>query len=409
MKSLKDIKSDFPIFDNNPNIVYLDSGATSQKPKSVLKVEKEYYETLNANPYRGSYKLSMDSTEIYNNSRHKVAQFINARFDEEIIFTKNATEALNLIAYSYGMDNVKKDDSIVISIMEHHSNLVPWQKVSKVKEATLKYLYINKNFEIEDSEIEEKITSDTKVVGIVSVSNALGTINNIEKILKKAHSVGAVVVVDISQSIAHYEFDVQKTDADFVVFSGHKMFSSYGIGVLYGKKELLENMSPFLMGGDMIEYVYEQTTTFAELPNKFEAGTQNVDGAISLASAIDYIKSIGYENIQEHERELLNYTIEKLKELPYISLLCSSNIENISSVISFNINGVHPHEVSSILDSKGICIRSGNHCAQPLMRYLGIDSTCRISFSVYNTKEDIDKLIDAIKYAYSIFEKYINR
>ena len=407
MKSISKIKSEFPIFDNNKNIVYLDSGATSQKPKIVIESVKNYYEKSNAKPYRGAYQLSVDSTEVYNNARNKVAKFLNAKFDEEIIFTKNATESLNLIAYSYGLDNIKENDDIVISIMEHHSNLVPWQKIAKIKSANLKYLYINDNFEIENSEIEKKITEKTKIVGITHVSNAIGTINDIETIIKKAHSVGAVVIVDISQSIAHFPFDVQKTDADFVVFSAHKMFGAFGIGVLYGKKDLLDNMSPFLMGGDMIEYVYEQSTTFAPLPNKFEAGTQNVSGAVALSNAIDFIYDIGYENIEKHDREILNYAFEKLNKLPYINLLCSKNINHISSVISFNIKGVHPHDVSSLLDSKGICIRSGNHCAQPLMRYLGIDSTCRISFSVYNSKDDIDKLIDGIKYIYSIFEKYI--
>lgn len=407
MKLENEIRSDFPIFDYQKEIVYLDSGATSQKPKAVLEAEQNYYETFNANPYRGAYNLSVESTAIYDKSRHKVAEFLNAKHSEEIIFTKNATEALNLIAYSYGLENIEKDDEIVLSIMEHHSNIVPWQKVAKTKHVTLKYLYINDNYEIDDSEIEDKITSKTKIVGIVSVSNVLGTINNIDKIIQKAHSVGAIVIVDISQSIAHFPFDVQKTDADFVVFSGHKMFAPLGIGVLYGKKDLLDKMTPFLMGGDMIEYVYEQTATFAELPNKFEAGTQNVGGAVGLASAIDYIKSIGYEQIIEHDRTLITYAIHKLKELPYIKLFCTNNINHLSSVISFNINGVHPHDVSSILDSKGICIRSGNHCAQPLMRYLKTDSTCRISFSIYNTKEDIDKLISALESVYQVFEKYI--
>lgn len=409
MKSIYDIKKDFQIFDNQKKIVYLDSAATSQKPKQVLETIKNYYDNTNANPYRGAYRLSVDSTAIYNDARHKVAKFLNAECDEEIIFTKNATEALNLLAYSYGIDNVGENDEIVLSIMEHHSNLVPWQNVAKIKNAHLKYLYLSNNFEIDEDEIESKITPKTKVVGIVSVSNVLGTINNIEKIIQKAHSVGAVVIVDISQSIAHIPFDVQKFDADFAVFSGHKMFAPLGIGVLYGKKKLLEKMSPFLMGGDMIEYVYEQSTTFAELPNKFEAGTQNVGGAVGLAAAIDFIYSIGYEQIQKHDKELLHYAIEKLKQLPYVTLYCPKDEDKISSVISFNINGIHPHDVSTFLDADNICIRSGNHCAQPLMRYIGIDSTCRISFSVYNTKEDIDKLIKSIERIYGLFKKYIEK
>ena len=407
MDNLEKIKNQFPIFKNNSNIVYLDSGATSQKPQVVLDSMKEYYENSNSNPFRGAYQLSIKSTMQYNNARHTVANFINAENDEEIIFTKNATEALNLIAYSYGIDNLEKDDEIVLSIMEHHSNIVPWQKICKLKKSKLNYMYINENFELTDDEIENKITSKTKIVGIVSVSNVLGTVNDINKIIKKAHEVGAVVIVDISQSISHTKFDVQKSNADFVVFSAHKMYGPFGIGVLYAKKKILENMSPFLMGGDMIEYVYEQETTFAPLPNKFEAGTQNVGGAIGLESAIKFIESIGYENIKTYESKLIEYAYNKLKELSYITVYSTNNLENLSSVISFNINGVHPHDVASFLDAKNICIRAGNHCAQPLMRYLNIDSTCRISFSVYNTKDDIDKLVDALNFIYNKFKKYI--
>jgi len=408
MIDISKIKNDFPIFVKN-DIVYLDSAATSQKPKSVLDVSSNYYENNNANPFRGAYNLSIKSTEDYNNARKKVANFINAKYSEEIIFTKNATESLNLIAYSYGMDNLNENDEVVLSIMEHHSNIVPWQKVCKSKKAQLKYLYINENYEIDDEEIVNKITDKTKIVGIVSVSNVLGTINNIEKIIEKAHSIGAVVIIDISQSIAHQKFDVQKTDADFIVFSGHKMLAPFGIGVLYGKKEILENMSPFLMGGDMIEFVYEQDTTFAPLPNKFEAGTQNVGGAVGLATAIDYLETIGYSVIKKHEKELISYAYEKLSSLPYIKIYACKNLENVSSVLSFNIEGIHPHDIASFLDASNICIRAGNHCAQPLMRYLGIDSTCRISFSIYNSKEDIDKLILALDKIHAKFEKFINK
>ena len=276
-------KDDFPIL-KNKDIAYLDSGATAQKPMQVINATYEFYKNYNANVHRGAYSLSVEASEIYENTRAKIAKFINARHPEEIIFTKNATESLNLIAYSYGLENLKKDDEIVLSIMEHHSNLVPWQKVSKATDSSLKYMYINDNFELSDEEIESKITKNTKIVGITHVSNVLGTINNIEKIIKYAHKNGAIVVVDASQSIPHMRVDVQKLDADFLVFSGHKMLAPLGIGVLYGKKELLNKMTPFLMGGDMIEYVYEQETTFAPLPNKFEAGTQNVEGVIGLRS-----------------------------------------------------------------------------------------------------------------------------
>ena len=405
--SVNNFKKDFPIFENK-DIAYLDSGATTQKPTSVLEAIEKFYKNENANPHRGAYGLSIEATEIYENTRDKIAKFINAKHREEIIFSKNASESLNLIAYSYGLDNLKKDDEIVLSIMEHHSNLVPWQMVAKKTESKLNYMYINDNFEISDEEIETKITDKTKIVGITHVSNVLGTINNIEKIIKYAHKKGAIVVVDGSQSIPHMEIDVQKLDADFFVFSGHKMLAPLGIGILYGKKEILNKMNPFLMGGDMIEYVYEQETTFAPLPNKFEAGTQNVEGVIGLGAAIDYIRNIGYNKIQEIEKEVTSYARQELSKLEYLTLYLTPNEEKHSSVISFNIKGVHPHDVASILDSENVCVRSGNHCSQPLLRSMGIDSTCRASFYIYNTKEDVDKLVIALNKAYNMFKKYIN-
>ncbi len=401
------IKKDFPILENR-KITYLDSGATTQKPIQVIKAIEEFYKKYNANPHRGAYTLSMEATEKYEETRTKIAKFINSKHREEIIFSKNATESLNLIAYSYGMNNLKKDDEIVLSIMEHHSNLVPWQKVCKVTGSRLNYMYINDNFEISNEEIKSKITDKTKIVGITHVSNVLGTINNIKEIIKYAHKKGAIVIVDASQSIPHMKIDVQDLDVDFLVFSGHKMLAPLGIGVLYGKKELLNKMTPFLMGGDMIEYVYEQETTFAPLPNKFEAGTQNVEGVIGLGAAIDYIGNLGYDKIQEIEKQVVSYARQELSKLDFLTLYITPNEENHSSVISFNINGVHPHDVASILDTEGICVRSGNHCAQPLLRFLGIDSTCRASLYLYNTKEDVDKLVKALKKAYKMFEKYIN-
>ena len=400
------IKKDFPLLENE-NITYLDSGATTQKPIQVIKAVEEFYQKYNANPHRGAYSLSVEATEQYENTRTKIAKFINAKHREEIIFSKNATESLNLIAYSYGLDNLKKDDEVVISIMEHHSNLVPWQKMTKQTGSKLNYMYINENYEITDEEIENKITDKTKIVGITHVSNVLGTINNVKKIIKYAHKKGAVVIVDASQSIPHMKIDVQDLDADFLVFSGHKMLAPLGIGVLYGKREILNKMTPFLMGGDMIEYVYEQDTTFAPLPNKFEAGTQNVEGVIGLGAAIDYIENLGYDKIQEIEHEVILYARQELSKLDYLTLYTTPNEENHSSVISFNIKGVHPHDVASILDSEGVCVRSGNHCAQPLMRFLGVDSTCRASFYIYNTKEDVDKLVKALDRAYNMFKNYI--
>lgn len=403
-----DYKKDFPIFKNR-DIVYLDSAATTQKPKYVIDKLNEFYETLNANPHRGAYSLSMDATEAYESTREKISKFIGARYKEEIIFTKNASEALNLIAYSYGLENLLPDDEVVLSIMEHHSNLVPWQYVTRKTGSKLNYMYINKNYELEDCEIKNKITNKTKIVAITHISNVLGTVNKVKEIIKYAHKMGAIVVVDGSQSIPHMKIDVQDLNADFFVFSGHKMFAPLGIGVMYGKREILNKMQPFLMGGDMIEYVYEQKTTFAPLPNKFEAGTQNVEGVVGLGAAIDYIESIGYDKINKIEQELYNKAICELKKLDFIELYIPSNKENHSSVISFNVKGVHPHDVASILDSYGVCVRSGNHCAQPLLRYMGVDSTCRMSFSIYNTEDDILRLVISLKKAYNMFEKYLNK
>ena len=402
------IKKDFPIL-NERNITYLDSGATTQKPIQVINAIDEYYKTTNANVHRGAYSLSVEATAQYEKAREKVANFINSPSAEQVIFSKNATESLNLIAYSYGMEKLKKDNEIVLSIMEHHSNLVPWQKVAKTTGSKLNYMYINDEFEISDEEIESKITDKTKIVGITHVSNVLGTINNVKKIIKQAHKKGAIVIVDASQSIPHMKIDVQDLDCDFLVFSGHKMLAPLGIGVLYGKKQILNDMTPFLMGGDMIEYVYEQETTFAPLPNKFEAGTQNIEGVIGLAAAIDYIENIGYEKIAQIEDEVVSYAREELSKLDFLELYLTPNKQNHSTVISFNIKGVHPHDVASILDTYGVCVRSGNHCAQPLMRYLGIDSTCRASFYLYNTKEDVDKLVEALKKAYEMFKKYMKK
>ena len=403
-----DFKSDFPIFQNR-DITYLDSGATTQKPSYVIEKIDEFYKNMNANPHRGAYGLSIEATTAYEETRKKIADFIGAKSPEEIIFSKNASESLNLIAYSYGLNNLKGNDEVVLSIMEHHSNLVPWQYVTKKTNSILKYMYINDEFELSKEEIESKITSNTKIVAITHVSNVLGTINNVKEIIKYAHKKGAIVVVDGSQSIPHMKIDVKDLDADFFVFSGHKMFAPLGIGVLYGKKEILNKMNPFLMGGDMIEYVYEQETTFAPLPNKFEAGTQNVEGVIGLGAAIDYIQKIGYENIEKIESELVAYAREELKKLEFIKLYMPKDLNHHSSVVSFNIENVHPHDVASILDSNNVCVRSGNHCAQPLLRFLGIDSTCRASFSIYNTKQDIDTLVFSLKKAYNIFEKYLKK
>ena len=420
-------KRDFPLLMQN-NIAYLDSAATTQKPMQVINAISEYYKNANANPHRGAYKLSLESTKVYDEARKKIAKFINAKSENQIVFTRNATESLNLIAYSYGLNNLGSKDKIVLSIMEHHSNLVPWQYVSRKTGSTLEYMYINKVGELTDEEIDSKIVEGTKIVGITHVSNVLGTINPIEKIIKKAHSVGAIAVVDASQSVPHMKIDVQKLDADFLVFSGHKMLAPLGIGVLYAKSELLEKMKPFLFGGDMIEYVYEQNATFAEVPTKYEAGTQNVEGAVGLSAAIDYLNNIGMDKVQTIEKELTNYALEELQKLAFVTIYGSGGTENTETfsdsnnvrsagwnnienkqagVISFNVNGVHPHDVASVLDSENVCIRSGNHCAQPLLRFMGLESTCRVSFYIYNTKEDVDKLIDALYKTKKLFAKWI--
>ena len=400
-----DFKDDFPILKNR-DISYLDSGATTQKPQCVIDAVENYYKMYNANPHRGAYSLSIEATEVYENTRVKIAKFINAENPEQIIFSKNATESLNLLAYSYGLDNLQPEDEVVLSIMEHHSNLVPWQYVTKKTGSILKYMYINNEYELTREEIEEKITDKTKIVGITHVSNVLGTINNVKEIINYAHSKGAIVIVDASQSIPHMRIDVQDLDADFLVFSAHKMLAPLGLGVLYGKKSILDAMRPFIMGGDMIEYVYEQDTTFAMLPNKFEAGTQNVEAVVGLGTAIDYIEKIGYDKIQEAEKEVVSYAREELSKLDYVKMYITPNEENHSAVISFNVEGVHPHDVASILDSIGVCVRSGNHCAQPLMRFLNIDSTCRASFYLYNTKEDVDRLVKGLEKTYNMFSKF---
>ncbi|SEJ91893.1 cysteine desulfurase / selenocysteine lyase [Propionispira arboris] len=390
---------DFPILQkpmNGKSLVYLDNGATTQKPLSVIQAVDDYYTTFNANPHRGAYDLSVKATEIYEGARETVQKFIGAANSYEVIFTKNATESLNLLAYSYGMNFIESGDEIVISIAEHHSNLVPWQQVAKAKGATLKYIYLDSVGRITQQEIDAKITDKTKIVAVTQVSNVLGIINPIADIVKKAHSVGAIVIVDGAQSVPHFKVDVQALDIDFLVFSGHKMLSPMGIGVLYGKEALLDKMPPFLCGGDMIDYVWEQETTFAPLPAKFEAGTQNVGGAAGLAAAIEYIGKIGFDKIEAIEADLIQYAIPKLKALPYITLYGSDDLSVKTGVIAFNVADIHPHDVSTILDADGVAIRAGHHCAHPLMQYLGVNATCRASLYFYNTREDVDKLIDSL-------------
>ena len=392
---------DFPILQTKMNgrpIVYLDNGATTQKPETVIRAVADYCTYCNANPHRGAYELSVKATDIYERARVRTQQFIGAARPEEVVFTKNATEALNLVAYSYGLANVREGDEIVITISEHHSNIVPWQFVAKSRGAVLKYIYLGEDGNLSEADIAQQVTERTKIVAVTQVSNVLGLVNDVRAVADRAHAVGAVVVVDGSQSVPHIKVDVQAMDAEFFAFSGHKMLSPMGIGVLYGKYNILDAMPPFLFGGDMIDYVGEQETTFAELPAKFEAGTQNVSGASGLIAAIDYLDKIGFDRIEAIERDLLSYALPQLRELPFVELYgCDSTRGNKTGIITFNVKDVHPHDVSTILDSYGVAIRAGHHCAQPLMRYLGQNATCRASFYLYNTHEDIDQFIAALK------------
>ena len=396
---MNDFRNDFPFFSNekNKDIIYFDNAATSQRPRRVIDAIRHFYEENNANPLRGLYDLSVRATEAYENARHTVARFINAAEDAEVIFTRNASESLNLVAYTYGMANIRKGDEIAVSIMEHHSNILPWQMVAKAKGAKLVYLECDKGSGvISDEEIAAKIGSRTKLVAVAHVSNVLGITNDIEKIAKAAHKAGAVVVADGAQAVPHIKTDVRALDADFYAFSAHKLTGPTGCGVLYGKKSILENMPPFLRGGEMIEYVTREDATWAPLPAKFEAGTVNAEGAVGLAAAIDYIESIGYEKIESIERELSEYAMEVLSKNKYVRILGSKDPAKHSGIINFILEGVHPHDVSTILDSKGIAVRAGHHCAQPLLQHLKINSTTRASLSFYNTKEEIDALSAAL-------------
>lgn len=398
--SVEDFRKDFPILSQTVHgkpLVYLDNAATTHKPNSVLDAMISYHHMHNGNPHRGAHYLSVMATEAYENTREKVRKFINAASAKEIIFTRNATESLNLIAYSYGMNFVNEGDEIVLCISEHHSNIVPWQQVAKSKGAVLKFMYLNSDFRLSMDEVKEKITDKTKLVGIAQMSNVLGVIYPVKEIAEYAHLKGAVVLVDGAQSVPHMKADVRDIDADFFVFSGHKMLAPMGIGVLYGKKAILEKMPPFLMGGDMIEYVQEQETSYAELPFKFEAGTQNVEGAVGLSAAIDYLEEIGLENIHKYEMELTAYALEKMSQIPYVKIYGPKDMDSRGGAISFSIEGCHPHDVASIVDTYGVAIRAGHHCAQPLMKFLGAPATSRASFYFYNTKEEVDIFIHSIK------------
>ena len=391
----KSFRADFPILQIEKSM-YLDNAATSQKPKCVMDAEYGFYESMNANPLRGFYPLSVKATEAYENAREKVRGFINAESVKEIVFTRNTTESINLIAYSYGLNNLCRNDEIVVSITEHHSNLLPWRMVADRTGAKIKYLYPDKKGEFDPAVIDETITERTKIVAMGQISNVLGSLNPIEHVIKRTHEVGGVAVIDAAQSAPHMAIDVKKMDTDFLAFSGHKMFGPMGIGVLYGKRDLLEKMPPFMEGGEMVDVVRRDYTKYSELPHKFEAGTVNAGGAVGLAAAIDYIEKVGYGTMGEIEESLTKRAFEGMTNIPHLHILGSDKTEGHHGIISFTIDDVHPHDVSAILESDGIDVRAGHHCAGPLLEFLGVNSATRLSLMFYNTEEEVDAFVKSV-------------
>ncbi|AND42056.1 MULTISPECIES: cysteine desulfurase [Cytobacillus] len=395
----REIRQMFPILDQEVNgkpLVYLDSSATSQKPVPVIEALDKYYREYNSNVHRGVHTLGTRATDGYEGAREKVRKFINAKSTEEVIFTRGTTTALNTVAASYGRDNLNEGDEIVISYMEHHSNIIPWQQVAKQTGATLKYLPLQEDGTISLDDVRETVTSNTKIVSIMQVSNVLGVINPIKDIAKIAHENGAIMVVDGAQSAPHLKVDVQDLDCDFLAFSGHKMCGPTGIGVLYGKKKHLEKMEPIEFGGEMIDFVGLYESTWKELPWKFEGGTPIIAGAIGLGAAIDFLEQIGLNEIEAYEHKLAAYALEKMSAIDGMTIYGPKEASKRAGVITFNINDVHPHDVATVLDAEGIAVRAGHHCAQPLMKWLKVSATARASFYLYNTEEDIDKLVSGL-------------
>jgi cysteine desulfurase/selenocysteine lyase len=398
----KEVGKDFPILSrkvHGKRLVYLDSAATSQKPESVLDAERAYYETMNANVHRGVHTLSAEATEAYENARKKVAAFINSS-PEEIIFTRNATEGINLVSKTFGMANLKRGDLIVLTVMEHHSNIVPWQQLANERGALLAFVDIDGRGVLDQQQYLSFLKKKPKIVVFTQISNVLGTLNPVKEMTRRAHDAGAVVLVDACQSVSHTAIDVKDIGCDFLVFSGHKMLGPTGIGALYGRKELLEHMPPFLVGGDMIREVTLSKSTWNDVPHKFEAGTPNVAGAIGLAAAVDYLQTYGMDKVAGHVRTLTDYALRQLKKVPGISILGS---DDRIGLVSFVMEGIPPHDVASILDDHGVAVRSGHHCAMPLHARLGLESSVRASFQIYNTKEDIDVLVDALLHCRKVF------
>lgn len=392
------IRADFPLLSGKyREVAYLDSAATSQKPRIVTLAEREFYEEYNANPLRGLYELSVEATDRYEEAREAVRRFIHAAYAEEIVFTRNCTEGLNLVAYAYAMNMIREGDEILVTILEHHSNFLPWLNAAKRQGGKVNFLECDESGLITEEAFRRVLTPRTKIVAMTHVSNVIGRENDIALFARIAHEKGAVFVLDGAQSVPHLPVDVKSLDVDFLAFSGHKMLGPMGIGVLYGKKELLEKMDPFLYGGEMIETVTREGATYAELPHKFEAGTVNAAGAYGLARAIEYIEKIGFDVIREREDFLTEYAYEKLRKNPHVTILGSENPAEHHGILTFSLEGVHPHDIAAILDAEGICIRAGHHCAQPLLKFLGVPSTARASLAFYNTTEEIDRLADALE------------
>lgn len=397
--NISDIRQMFPILHQEINghpLVYLDNAATTQKPVQVIEAVNDYYRKYNSNVHRGVHTLGSKATDGYEGAREKVRKFLNAKSTAEIIFTRGTTTALNLIAQSYGLANVKEGDEIVITYMEHHSNIIPWQQVAKIKGAVLKYIPLQEDGTISLEDVKATITDKTKIVSVVYISNVLGAINPVKEIAKIAHEHGAVMVVDGAQSTPHLKVDVQDLDCDFYCLSGHKMLAPTGIGALYGKKELLENMEPIEFGGEMIDFVGLQESTWKELPYKFEGGTPIIAGAIGLGAAIDFINEIGIDNIAAHEHKLVAYAMNEMSQIDGLTIFGPKDATKRSGLITFNLDEVHPHDVATVLDSEGIAVRAGHHCAQPLMKWLKQSATARASFYVYNTEEEVDKLVKGL-------------
>lgn len=400
MIDIQKIRADFPILDQEINekpLAYLDNAATSQKPKQVIEALTHYYEFDNANVHRGVHTLAARATDAYESARGKVAKFIHAREVAEIIFTRGTTSAINLVVDSYGEANIEAGDEIVISYLEHHSNLIPWQQLAKRKGAVLKYIELEEDGTISVEQAKKTIGEKTKIVALAHVSNVLGTITPIKEIAALAHKYGAVILVDGAQAVPHMEVNVVDLDADFYAFSGHKMMAPTGIGALYGKRELLDAMEPTEFGGEMIDFVELYDSTWKELPWKFEAGTPIIGGAIALGAAIDYLAEVGLDNIHAHEQALASYAIEQMSKIEGITIYGPKDASKRCGLVTFNLEGAHPHDIATILDEDGVAIRAGHHCAQPLMKWLDVSSTARASFYIYNTKEEIDALIDGLK------------